>query len=135
METEKAIQAAIADLIRDRTVIAIAHRLATLRNANRLVVVEEGIKHGCEIAMIPMLILMLVGVLIASLIAAGTIPTLIYYGLKIINPSIFLFTAALVCSIASMAGVGSFSCLSLARIMLLRQSIHFRTAMVELVVW
>ncbi len=41
-ETEKAIQEAIAELIRDRTVIAIAHRLATLRNATRLVVVEEG---------------------------------------------------------------------------------------------
>ncbi len=41
-ETEKAIQEAIADLIRDRTVIAIAHRLATLRNARRLVVIEEG---------------------------------------------------------------------------------------------
>ncbi len=41
-ETEKAIQEAIADLIRDRTVIAIAHRLATLRNASRLVVIEEG---------------------------------------------------------------------------------------------
>lgn len=41
-ETEKAIQTAIAELIRDRTVIAIAHRLATLRNASRLVVVEEG---------------------------------------------------------------------------------------------
>ena len=41
-ETEKAIQTAIADLIKDRTVIAIAHRLATLRNASRLVVVDEG---------------------------------------------------------------------------------------------
>ena len=41
-ETEKAIQTAIAELIRDRTVLAIAHRLATLRNASRLVVVDEG---------------------------------------------------------------------------------------------
>ncbi len=41
-ETEKAIQTAIGELIRERTVIAIAHRLATLRNASRLVVVEEG---------------------------------------------------------------------------------------------
>ena len=41
-ETEKAIQEALARLVRGRTVIAIAHRLATLRNADRLVVVEEG---------------------------------------------------------------------------------------------
>ena len=41
-ETEKAIQEAISNLIRNRTVIAIAHRLATLRNASRLVVIEDG---------------------------------------------------------------------------------------------
>jgi len=41
-ETEKAIQEAITNLIRGRTTIAIAHRLATLRNAHRLVVIEDG---------------------------------------------------------------------------------------------
>ncbi len=41
-ETEKAIQEAITRLVSNRTTIAIAHRLATLRNANRLVVVEDG---------------------------------------------------------------------------------------------
>lgn len=71
--------------------------------------IEEGISHGCNIAMIPCLILMLIGALISTFIAAGTIPTLIYYGLKIINPSIFLFTAALVCCIASMATGSSYT--------------------------
>ncbi|MEA1974304.1 MAG: Na+/H+ antiporter NhaC [Bacillota bacterium] len=65
--------------------------------------IQEGILYGCEIAMLPMLILMLVGVLIASWIAAGTIPSLIYYGLKILSPKIFLFSVALICSIASLA--------------------------------
>jgi ATP-binding cassette subfamily B protein len=41
-ETEKAIQEAIANLIRNRTTFAIAHRLATLRNAHRLIVVDDG---------------------------------------------------------------------------------------------
>ncbi len=41
-ETEKAIQQAISNLIRGRTTIAIAHRLATLRNANHLIVIDEG---------------------------------------------------------------------------------------------
>jgi ATP-binding cassette subfamily B protein len=41
-ETERAIQEAIGNLIRGRTTIAIAHRLATLRNADRLIVVDDG---------------------------------------------------------------------------------------------
>ncbi|WZL71849.1 Na+/H+ antiporter NhaC [Clostridiaceae bacterium 35-E11] len=65
--------------------------------------IQEGILYGCNIAMVPMLILMLVGVLIASWIPAGTIPTLIYYGLKAISPSVFLVTVAFVCSVASIA--------------------------------
>ena len=40
--TEKHIQDAIARLIKGRTTIAIAHRLSTLRNADRLIVLSEG---------------------------------------------------------------------------------------------
>ena len=41
-ETEEMIQLALERLIRDRTTIAIAHRLSTLRMAHRLVVLEKG---------------------------------------------------------------------------------------------
>ncbi len=41
-ETEFAIQQAISRLIKGRTTFAIAHRLSTLRNADRLVVLDEG---------------------------------------------------------------------------------------------
>jgi ABC-type multidrug transport system ATPase subunit len=41
-ETEREIQAALQNLIRGRTTIAIAHRLSTLRRANRLVVLDHG---------------------------------------------------------------------------------------------
>lgn len=41
-ETEKQIQDALARLSAQRTTIAIAHRLSTLRNANRLVVLDKG---------------------------------------------------------------------------------------------
>jgi hypothetical protein len=41
-ESEKAIQDALAVLTRDRTTIAIAHRLSTLRHADRIVVLERG---------------------------------------------------------------------------------------------
>jgi ATP-binding cassette, subfamily B, bacterial len=41
-ETERMIQNAIENLVDGRTVFAIAHRLSTLRNADRLVVIEDG---------------------------------------------------------------------------------------------
>lgn len=40
--TEKKIQTAIARLVKGRTTFAIAHRLSTLRNADRLVVLDDG---------------------------------------------------------------------------------------------
>jgi ATP-binding cassette subfamily B protein len=42
VETEKQMQEAIGRLIQGRTTFAIAHRLATLRNATRLVVLDQG---------------------------------------------------------------------------------------------
>ena len=42
VETEKQIQEAIAELVKGRTTIAIAHRLSTLKNADRLIVIKEG---------------------------------------------------------------------------------------------
>jgi len=41
-ETEREIQEALANLIEGRTTIAIAHRLSTLRKADKLVVLEQG---------------------------------------------------------------------------------------------
>ena len=41
-ETEREIQLALENLIQGRTTIAIAHRLSTLRRADRLVVIERG---------------------------------------------------------------------------------------------
>jgi ATP-binding cassette subfamily B protein len=40
--TEREIQAALANLIRGRTTIAIAHRLSTLKRVDRIVVLENG---------------------------------------------------------------------------------------------
>ena len=41
-ETERQIQDSLQKLIKDRTTLAIAHRLSTLRNATRLIVLDKG---------------------------------------------------------------------------------------------
>lgn len=41
-ESERAIQAALEELQKDRTVLVIAHRLSTIENADEIVVVEDG---------------------------------------------------------------------------------------------
>ena len=42
VQTEKRIQDAVVRLVKGRTTFAIAHRLSTLRNADRLVVMDAG---------------------------------------------------------------------------------------------
>ncbi len=64
---------------------------------------ERGIVDSIHKAMPAILIMLCVGILIGSWITCGTIPMIIYYGLKLISPQYFLFTACLVCSIVSLA--------------------------------
>ena len=63
--------------------------------------IEKGILASMMKGMPAMLIVIVVGALIGSWIAAGTIPMLIFYGLKIINPKFFLVTACIVSSVIS----------------------------------
>ena len=62
---------------------------------------QAGIVDSIAKAMPPTLIMILVGVIISSWIAAGIIPMFVYYGLKIIAPGWFLLTACLVCGVVS----------------------------------
>ena len=64
---------------------------------------EKGIVDSIAKAMPAILIMLSVGVLIGSWIISGTIPMIVYYGLKLISPQYFLFTACLACSIVSLA--------------------------------
>jgi|TARA_B100000929_G_scaffold29919_1_gene21890 NhaC family Na+:H+ antiporter len=68
--------------------------------------VEAGIVKGIGMGMSAILILLAVGALIGTLIMSGTVPAMIYYGLNILSPSIFYFTACVICAIASLS-IGS----------------------------
>lgn len=63
---------------------------------------QAGILLSIHKGMPAMLIVVVVGALVASWLAAGTIPMIIYYGLGLISPRIFLVTAALATGLVSM---------------------------------
>ena len=72
-------------------------------------VMEQGILAAINRSMQAMLILAVVGLMLASWLVGGVIPSMMYYGIKVIAPSIFLFTACLLCAIVSLATGSSWS--------------------------
>ncbi|HCQ89687.1 MAG TPA: sodium:proton antiporter, partial [Clostridium sp.] len=64
---------------------------------------EEAFINSIQMSMQAIIILMIIGIIIGSWILSGTVPTMIYYGLKIISPSIFLVASCIMCSIVSLA--------------------------------
>ena len=69
----------------------------------------DGIVKSISSAMSAMLILLLIGSLSGTWLISGVVPAMIYYGLEILNPVIFLFAACLVCAIVSVATGSSWS--------------------------
>src|SRR5699024_3961541 len=69
---------------------------------------ERGLLKGIHEGMGATLILIAVGALIGSWIAGGVVPTMIYYGLSIISPSIFLMAAMIICAITALSTGTSF---------------------------
>ncbi|MFD2629472.1 Na+/H+ antiporter NhaC [Oceanobacillus kapialis] len=66
---------------------------------------EEDLIETLKSMLPPILILLAVGMLIGAWMMSGTIPLIVYYGLKSIDPSLFLLITAIICSIMSiMAG-------------------------------
>lgn len=65
--------------------------------------IEDMMITGISRAMQAVLILCIVGMMIGIWLLSGTIPTMIYYGLKLLSPSVFLPAAVLICSITSLA--------------------------------
>jgi Na+:H+ antiporter, NhaC family len=68
--------------------------------------IEKGMIHGITLALAPVLILMIVGTMIGTWIQGGVVPSMIYYGLMLLSPGIFLAATLLICTIVSI-GTGS----------------------------
>jgi NhaC family Na+:H+ antiporter len=70
-------------------------------------------------AMPSILILLLIGSLAGTWLLSGTIPTMVFYGLDIIHPKIFLFTAVVVSAIVSVVTGSSWSTIATVGVALL----------------
>ena len=80
---------------------------------------QKGMFESISRVMIAILILIVVGMLIGVWILAGTIPTIIYWGLKLISPTSFLMTTFLICVVASTATGTSFGTMGTVGVALL----------------
>ncbi|MBL4716163.1 MAG: Na+/H+ antiporter NhaC [Bacteroidetes bacterium] len=79
----------------------------------------DGIVKSISSAMPAVLILLFIGALSGTWLISGIVPAMIYYGLKILSPSIFLFAACAVCSFVSLASGSSWSTIATVGIALL----------------
>jgi Na+:H+ antiporter, NhaC family len=68
--------------------------------------IESSIVAGITIALKPILILYSVGCLIGAWILSGTVPTMIYYSLLLLDPSIFYAASCLICGLIALS-IGS----------------------------
>jgi len=67
---------------------------------------QEGIVKSIGSAMGAIIILLIIGSLTGTWLMGGIVPAMIYYGIKIIDPNIFLFASCILCAIVASA-IGS----------------------------
>jgi NhaC family Na+:H+ antiporter len=77
-----------------------------IKNGHTWHEMEQAIIKGVSLSLGAVLILLAVGSLIGTWLLSGTVPTMIYYGLQILDPSWFYAAACIICGIVSMS-IGS----------------------------
>ena len=82
--------------------LAFTGLLGVLRG-QRWMDIREGVFHVIHVSMPSLSVLIVVGMLIGVWIASGTVPTLIYYGLTVLTPQIFLAAAMVLCAVVSVS--------------------------------
>ncbi|MCO4797984.1 MAG: Na+/H+ antiporter NhaC [Colwelliaceae bacterium] len=80
--------------------------LIGLKNGYSRKEIEDGIVKGVSLTLGAILILLAVGSLIGTWLLAGTVPTMIYFGLQIIDPQYFYVSCAILCALVALC-IGS----------------------------
>lgn len=63
----------------------------------------DGVVSSIGSALPALIILLMIGALAGTWLISGVVPAMIYYGLEVLNPNIFLFATCIVCAIVSLA--------------------------------
>ena len=80
---------------------------------------QKGMVRSIKSALPAILILLMIGALAGTWMVSGVVPAMIYYGLDILNPTIFLFAACVISSIVSMATGSSWTTVATVGVALL----------------
>ncbi|MBO4646025.1 MAG: sodium:proton antiporter [Bacteroidales bacterium] len=81
---------------------AVAVAIAMVGYKVKWTTINEAIGDNIKTIGPAVLILFLIGAISGSWMLSGIVPTMIYYGMKIITPSLFLFMACLICALVSL---------------------------------
>ena len=79
----------------------------------------DGVSNSVKSVTSAIIILLLIGSLSGTWLISGIVPAMIYYGLQILNPEIFLFASAIITAIISLATGSSWSTIATIGIALL----------------
>ena len=71
--------------------------------------IEDSIYSGIRLALPAVVIIILIGLVIGAWMGGGIVATMVYYGLSLLRPDLFLVSITLVCAIASIATGSSWS--------------------------
>jgi NhaC family Na+:H+ antiporter len=94
--------------------------------------IRERVIKGIGTAMPAILILFLIGSLAGTWMVSGVVPMLIYYGLELLHPKIFLFAAVVICCLVSLSTGSSWSTVATIGVALLGigKALGFNEAMI-----
>lgn len=73
---------------------------------------QQGIIDGVKPGIVPMIIFIMIGVLVSSWLMSGVIPTIMVYGLELLNVRFFLFTVFVSCCLVGVIVGSSFTTIS-----------------------
>ncbi len=106
--------------------------LLSIRHGRKWADLRKQIVDTISTSMPAILILLLIGALAGTWLISGIVPVMIYYGLDIINPTIFLFAAVVTSGIVSLATGSSWSTIATIGVALLGigKALGFNEAMV-----